>query len=138
MPPPKLVAPMTRKVQKMEPSDTRAGAPGESLMMAWRRRAQAVDDSRLGHPEGEPVARLRLQPGVEIVRPLAGLHVHVRVALELALIGELADQRGTHGARAPQRHRPFRRQAVPEVEHAALLEHLGDPRALHDLERSAV
>src|SRR5262249_32895244 len=136
MPPPKLVAPMTRKVQKMEPSDTRAGAPGDSLMMAWRRRTQAVDDSRLGQPEGEPAARIRLQPAVESVRPLAGLRVHVRVALELALVGELADQRRTDGARAPQRHRRFRRQAVPEVEHAAFLEHLGDPRPLHDLEWS--
>src|SRR6516165_2048302 len=126
MPPPKLVAPMTRKVQKMEPSDTRAGAPGESLMMAWRRRAQAVDDSRLGHSEGEPLARLLLQSGVESVRPLAGLRVDVRVALELALIGELADQRAPDGARAPQRHRRLRPQAVPEVEHADLLEHLGD------------
>src|SRR6516164_4468650 len=95
MPPPKLVAPMTRQAEKMAPSDTRPGAPGDSLMVVWRSLAESVHDPRLGHPEGEPVARRRLEPGVELVRPLEGLHVYVRVALELALVGELADQRRT-------------------------------------------
>src|SRR5262245_60550066 len=110
MPPPKLVAPMTRNVQKIEPSDTRGGAPAASLMVTGSRLPQAVDDPGLGDAEREPVARRLLEAGIERIRALARLHVHVRVALELALVGELADQRGADDPGAPQRHRGLRRE----------------------------
>src|SRR5262249_59773866 len=100
MPPPKLVAPMTRKVQKIEASDTRPAGP-PSLMVAWCRLAQAVDDPGLRHAECEPVARRGQQPLVERIGPLARLHVHVLVALELALVGELPHERRADDARPP-------------------------------------
>src|SRR5262245_63322608 len=121
MPPPKLVAPMTGKVQKMTPSDTRDGAARDSLMVAWDRLAEAVDDAGLRHPTRQPARDRRLQLGVERVRALARLAVHVLVALELTLERELANQRRTDDPGPPERHVGLRREAVSEVEHADVL-----------------
>src|SRR5262249_17296401 len=137
MPPPKLVPPITRKVQKIRPSDTRAEAPRrESLMVAGDRLAETVDHPGLGHAARQPVAHCRLQLHVELVGALAGLHMHVLTALELALVGELGHERRTDHSRPPERHVGLRRQAVSEVEDGHVLEDLRDPRALHDLERA--
>src|SRR5262249_8671106 len=115
MPPPKLVAPMIRNVQKIEPSETRGGAPLDSLMVTGHRLPQAVDDPGLGDAEREPVASRLLEAGVERIRALARLGVHIRVTLELALVGELADQRGADDPGPPERHGGLRHEPVAEV-----------------------
>src|SRR5262245_19456075 len=134
MPPPKLVPPITRKVQKIRPSETRAEAPRrDSLMVAGDRLAQTVDDPGLGHAARQPVAHRRLQRQVQPVGALAGLRMDVAVTLELALVRQLAHERRPHHAGPPERHVGFRCQSMAEVEDTHVLEDLGDACALHDL-----
>src|SRR5262249_16445821 len=118
MPPPKLVPPITRKVQKIRPSDTRAGAPRNPLMLPMARFPEPVALPGLGHPPPQPVSHGRLQPQVQPVGTLEGLRVDVAVALELALVRQLAHERRTDHAGSPERHVGLGREPVAEVEHA--------------------
>src|SRR5215472_5032660 len=97
-PPPKLVAPITRKVVKIfktEISPERAGGwtssgPGggmaETLFVALRCIAlQLVDHSRFGRAQRKPVLDILLQGDKELLRPLFDLVVDVFAAIEFDL-----------------------------------------------------
>ena len=76
----------------------------------------------MSEAQEEPIgARTRLL--VEITRPL-----------EADLIRELADDRRSDGGRPPERDVGLAGRPMAEVEHAELVEQLGDVDALHDVE----
>src|SRR5512143_1349320 len=91
---------MTTKVWKISASETRP-ADG-SLTIADLGRPHAVDDPRLGGAELDPVAHRVLETDEELVGVPARLVVQLVGALELALEGELPDQRLLIGAPPPR------------------------------------
>src|SRR5262245_57137085 len=132
-PPPKLVAPMSRNVRKMPPSDT-AGAGGDSLTIRHGGTPAAVHDPGLGGVELHPVARGQLQGLEELLRALLGLVVQFLVALELALEGELAGQGRLRAPVAPDGDVGLGAQAMTEMHLADVGQHFLGGEIAHQRE----
>src|SRR5215510_5677750 len=132
-PPPKLVAPMKRKVRKMAPSET--GPGGASLTVGHRGVPVPVDHAGLGRVRLHPLPRRQLKGLEELLRPLLGLVMQLLVALELALKGELTDQRNLWAPVAPDGDVGLGAEPVAEVHLADVGQHLLGGQRAHQPER---
>src|SRR5262245_4130625 len=133
-PPPKLVAPMSRNVRKMPPSDAVGAGGCDSLTIRHGGPPVAVHDPGLGGVELHPVARGQLQGQEELLRPLLGLVVQFLVALELALEGELADQGRLRPPVAPDGDVGLGAQAMTEMHLADVGQHFLGGEIAHQRE----
>src|SRR6266542_1975478 len=139
-PPPKLVAPMSRKARKISPSVTLtgdgAGSPARtpSLMSLGGISLETIDDARLRGAHGDPVAREILHGQEELLDATLHLRVQVVLPVELRLERVLADERRVVAPGPPQAEVVLRDHALAEVELAEVEEHLLDDGLVHQLD----
>src|SRR5438093_3805215 len=142
-PPPKLVAPMSRKARKISPSVTWTGGAGSSAMSASLMRLrgialETIDDTRLGCPDGHPVAREILHGEEKLLDAALHLRVQVVLAVELRLERVLTHQRGVVAPDPPEAEVVLGHHTLAEVDLPEVEEHLLDDGLIHQLDRIVV
>src|SRR5579872_567703 len=109
-PPPKLIAPAVRKVQKIVPSGTSAAGSASaaaiaSFMVIDRLVPHPVNHRGLGGAERDPVPTLFLDFLEKLLRQLARFAMQRGQALEFQLVTQLGDHIASARTVAPNRHR---------------------------------
>ena|SRR5208337_1410400 len=103
--------------------------------MALRRISlEAINDSRLGRTQRNPIARDVLEQDKETPNPFHRFFVEIVSSFEFALEGEFADEKLVLAALTPERCIRLGSDSFAEIEHADILQHFFDDRVVDQVD----